>query len=102
MSEFLFAQVWLVRLSGWRVNADTNLRELLGRLPEQREEDMRAAVWFENGRVVTNDRPHRGGGERWKTKQSDDAVLQTQQRIGEKLMPLFRYTRAVSFANQGR
>jgi hypothetical protein len=81
---------------------DADLRALLGELPEQREDELRAAVWFENGRVVTNDRPHRGGGERWKTKQSDDPVLRTQQRIREKLMPLFRYTRAVSFANQGR
>ncbi len=78
---------------------EVDLRAELGPLPPQREQDMRATVWFENGDVVRNEA---GRAPRFDAKQLNDPVLQTQQRIREKLQPLFSYTRAVSFANQGK
>jgi hypothetical protein len=77
-----------------------DLRAELGPLPRQREQDLRAAVWFENGEVVHHEPPRRGM--RFDAKKIDDPVLQTQQRIRTKLQPYFSYTRAVSFANQGK
>jgi serine/threonine protein kinase len=78
---------------------EVNLRAELGTLPRQREQDIRATVWFENGEVVRNETGRAG---RFDVKRRDDPVLETQQRIRTKLQRYFTYTRAVSFANQGK
>jgi serine/threonine protein kinase len=77
-----------------------DLQAELGKLPPQEEKDLRASVWFENGRVVkveANRQPRF-----FDAQKSNDPVLQTQQRIRERLQRQFTYTRAVSFAHQGK
>jgi hypothetical protein len=77
-----------------------DLQVELGKLPPQEEQDLRATVWFENGMVVkgeANRQPRFFDAQR-----SNDPVLQAQQRIYERLQPHFTYTRAVSFAYQGK
>jgi serine/threonine protein kinase len=78
---------------------NVDLRAELGTFGKQTEQDIRACVWFENGKEV-RDRPGREG--RFDTTRIDDPVMVAQQRIKEKLLPHFQYTRAVSFANQGK
>jgi hypothetical protein len=77
-----------------------DLAALLAGLPPQKEQGLRAAVWFESGEVV------RGEADRVFTsfdpKQIDDPVLRTQALLQGRLKPLFPYTRAVSYANQGK
>jgi serine/threonine protein kinase len=78
---------------------DAHLKNLLTGLPPQKEQQLRAAVWFENGEVVVNDKDRAPSFE---VKVINDPVLQTQQLVKEKLQPHFAYTRAVSFAYQGK
>jgi serine/threonine-protein kinase len=81
---------------------DGDLPKLFAGLPKQNElPDPRSRAWFENGELVRHD-PDRGppvligqGDPR------DDAVVQTQALLRDKLRPLFPYTRAVCFAFQG-
>jgi serine/threonine protein kinase len=78
---------------------DEVLKSRLVGLPVQKEQKLRAAVWFENGEVVRNEKDRAPSFE---LKAIDDPVLQTQQLIKDKLQPHFAYTRAVSFAYQGK
>jgi serine/threonine protein kinase len=79
--------------------ADVDLRQRLANLPRQGLLDLRAAAWFENGRLVEDevDRAPQFGASR-----KVDELVQTQALLHEKLADLFVYTRAVCFANQGR
>jgi hypothetical protein len=76
------------------------LDQLLAVVPPQRQQDPRAVVWFENGEVVHHE------AERafalFDPQRIDDPVLQTQVALQDRLQPYFAYTRAVSYANQGR
>jgi hypothetical protein len=81
------------------LSPEVDLRAELGRLPRQTGRDLRAMVWFEDGAVV-RDEP--GRMPRFDEKDQDDPVLATQERIRARLGRHFTYTRAVSFANQGR
>jgi hypothetical protein len=76
------------------------LDRLLADMPPQRRQDPRAVVWFENGEVVRHE------AERafalFDPQRIDDPVLQTQVMLQDRLRPYFAYTRAVSYANQGR
>jgi tRNA A-37 threonylcarbamoyl transferase component Bud32 len=80
--------------------ADVDLQAEVGKFDKQTAQDIRACVWFENGKEV-KDRPGRGAG-RFDEKKIHDPVMEAQQRIKEKLQRHFSYTRAVSFANQGK
>jgi hypothetical protein len=78
---------------------DEVLKSLLVGLPVQKEQQLRAALWFENGEVVRNEKDRAPSFE---VQAIDDPVLQTQLLIKDKLQPHFAYTRAVSFAYQGK
>ncbi|MCI0461477.1 MAG: protein kinase [Gemmataceae bacterium] len=88
----------LVRESPWPRAVD--LQALVSGLPPQRRQHPQAAVWFENGAVVLNEAER--GPSFFVTKEIDDPVLQTQQLLKGKLQPYCSYSRAVSFANQGK
>jgi hypothetical protein len=76
------------------------LDQLLAAVPPQRWQDPRAAVWFENGAVVRHEVER--GFALFDPQRIDDPVLQTQVALQDRLQPYFAYTRAVSYANQGR
>jgi predicted Ser/Thr protein kinase len=80
--------------------AGVDLRTLLADLPRQALKDPRAAVWFENGSVVRDEAER--GANFFDAQAIDDPVLRTQRLLQEKLQPYSAYSRAVSFANQGR
>jgi hypothetical protein len=76
------------------------LEPLLADVPPQRQQDPRAVVWFENGEVVRHETERAFA--LFDPQRIDDPVLQTQVVLQERLRPYFAYTRAVSYANQGR
>jgi hypothetical protein len=59
-----------------------------------------AAVWFENGAVVTAEKGR--APKSYDAQRIDDPVLRTQGVLRDRLVPHFEYTRAVSFAFRGR
>lgn len=79
---------------------EDQLHALLTGFGPQPAQTSRTAVWFENGNTVTQGEAERSlnfnGGK------LDDPVLRTQALLKDKLRPLFPYTRAVSYANQGK
>ncbi len=78
-----------------------DLRAELGPLPRQTEQDLRAAVWFENGVAVQDETGRRAL--RFDVKKVEDPVLVAQQRLRELQRRCgFALTRAVSFADRGR
>src|SRR5262249_17219599 len=86
--------------------ANGDLRAGRGTFGQQTGQDIRAGGWVENGKEGKG-RPRRGGGGgrggRFDAAKIDDPVLITQQRINDlQKKQFFSYTRAVSFANQGK
>ena len=81
---------------------DVDPRAELGALRPQKEQDLRATVWFENGEAV-QDEPGRRAM-RFDVTRRDDPVLAAQERIRSRLLGRhhFDYARAVSFACQGK
>jgi hypothetical protein len=80
---------------------DVDLRAELGDLGRQTAQDVRAAVWFENGEVVRHERER--GPVFFDARKADDPVLRAQQRLQELQERYgFTYTRAVSFADRGQ
>jgi serine/threonine protein kinase len=88
----------LVREEPWPAAVD--LRQLLAGLPKQTMQNPVAAVWFEDWQVVHGE-PTREPNV-FDERRHDDPVLQTQRLLRERLGSLCSYSRAVSFANQGR
>jgi serine/threonine protein kinase len=80
--------------------ADINLEKILASLPRQHMQNPGSLVWFENGAVV-RDNPDRAPNF-FDAQRIDDPVLSTQRLLKEQLQPYFTYSRAVSFANQGK
>jgi hypothetical protein len=89
------------------------LQKLLAGLPRQKLYQRESAVWFENGAVVRNeakrapkfDLQRIDDAERtpsFDLQRIDDPVLRTQRLLQGKLSKDFSYSRAVSFANQGK
>jgi hypothetical protein len=78
---------------------EVDLRKELGDLRPQVAQERKATAWFENGHAVRN---RRGRAGRFDETWREDPVLQTQQRIRERLGGHFAYTLAVSFGNQGK
>ncbi len=77
-----------------------DLRRELADLPAQQEKDLRARIWFEDGRIVRDD-PQRDP--RLDARRKGHPVLQVQERIRQLQMRHgFVYSRAVSFANRGQ
>jgi hypothetical protein len=80
---------------------DVDLRAELGDQGRQTAQDIRAAVWFENGAVVRHERER--GPVFFDTHKADDPVLRAQQRLRElQQRHGFSYTRAASFADRGQ
>jgi hypothetical protein len=79
---------------------ETELAGLLYDLPPLRAQDPQAAVWFEDGAVVRDEADRNFTS--FDPNAADDSLLQVQALLMKRLQPLFRYSRAVSFANAGR
>src|SRR5207302_9160796 len=63
--------------------------------PQRPVQDPRAAVWFENGRVVQNDARRK---RQWfQEADIDDPVLRMQELLRQRLQPHASCTTAVSF-----
>jgi serine/threonine protein kinase len=88
----------LVREEPWPAAVD--LRQLLNDLPKQTMQNPQAAVWFENWQVVHGE-PTREPNV-FDEHRHEDPVMATQRLLRERLGQLCSYSRAVSFANQGR
>jgi serine/threonine protein kinase len=88
----------LVREESWPAGVD--LRGLLTGLPKPAMQNSLAAVWFEDWEVVQGE-PKREPNF-FDVRRREDPVLQTQRLLRERLGRYCSYTRAVSFANQGR
>jgi serine/threonine protein kinase len=77
-----------------------DLREELGPLPRQTQQNLEATVWFENGIRIKNRRGLRGT---FDETQREDPVLEVQERIRSRLLgEHFDYTLAVSFARKAQ
>jgi hypothetical protein len=73
---------------------------LFAGLPPQRPVPKpRAARWFENGRVVRNDKLRKP---QFVEEENDDPVLQVQSLLGERLKAHATFRAAVNFANQNK
>jgi hypothetical protein len=95
--------VLLVRSSKLSPKEETALRTALAEIGPQPLQDGKtdAAVWFENGEVVTAEAGR--APKSFDATRIADPVLRTQGVLRDKLGPLnFDYTRAVSFAFQGK
>jgi serine/threonine protein kinase len=79
---------------------DTDLAKLLKDLPQQNRQNARAAVWFENGNVVSGKTERERAPRFFDERQIDDPVLRTQQLLKTTLAPLCDYSRAVCFSRQ--
>jgi hypothetical protein len=91
----------LARRSKLPPEAETALKAALADVGPQPLQDGKtdAAVWFENGAVVTAE--GRRAPKAFDVKRIDDPVLRTQGVLRDKLGPHFNYTLAVSFAFRG-
>jgi hypothetical protein len=79
---------------------DDDLKRRLRGLPPQRPlQSARAAIWFEDGKVVENDQQRKRAD--FEISDINDPVLRLQERLRIDLQPLARYSAAVSFARQG-
>jgi hypothetical protein len=82
--------------------AGTDLGRLFAGLQQQAAPALRAAAWFENGELVKGEPDRSSSPDFTKPTRSDDPVLRTQALLQTKLKDLFVYTRAVSFAYEGK
>jgi hypothetical protein len=80
---------------------DTQVQRLFANLPPQRPvQDPRAAVWFENGTIVTNDQRQK---RQWfEESVINDPVLRLQTLLRDRLQAHAVFTAAVSFAKQAK
>jgi hypothetical protein len=76
-----------------------DLPGLLAGLPPQREQDLHALVWFDNGLVKRDDLSR--GFASFNPQRIDDPVLQTQDVLRRRLRRDFVFFTAVSYALQG-
>jgi hypothetical protein len=95
----MWTMLLLARATPWTV-PDEEIRGLFVGLPPQRPvPNPRAAVWFENGRVVKNDELRRP---QFVEEAIDDPVLRLQGLLRDRLQPHASFTSAVSFAKQSQ
>jgi hypothetical protein len=87
----------LVRETPW---PHEDVRGLLSGLPRQTEQNLQAAVWFEDWQVVQNE-PERSPNV-FDPRREEDPVMQTQRLLRERLHEQCAYSRAVSFASEGK
>jgi hypothetical protein len=88
----------LVREEPWPAGVD--LRGLLTGLPKPAMQNSLSAVWFEDWEVVQGEQKREPNF--FDVRRHEDPVLQTQRLLRERLGRYCAYSRAVSFANQGR
>jgi hypothetical protein len=77
-----------------------DLRGLLTCLPTQTMQGPGAAVWFEDWQVVHGEATREPNF--FDEHRHEDPVMETQRLLRERLGRYCSYSRAVSFANQGR
>jgi serine/threonine protein kinase len=82
--------------------AGVPLRSLFADLPRQAAPTLRAAAWFENGELAKGEPDRSSSPDFTKRTKINDPVLQTQALLQTKLKEWFAYTRAVSFAYEGK
>jgi serine/threonine protein kinase len=87
----------LVRETPW---SHEDVRGLLPGLPRQTEQNLQAAVWFEDWQVVQNE-PERSPNV-FDPRREEDPVMQTQRLLRDRLRAQCDYSRAVSFAVEGK
>jgi hypothetical protein len=80
--------------------AGFDLAQLLAGMPKQREQDLGAVVWFDNGIMVKRDDVDRGFVS-FDPKRINDPVLQAQNLLQLKLRGNFDFFTAVSYAIKG-
>ncbi len=92
----------LTRETPLPADGEKELRAVLVELGPQPLQDGRteAAVWFENGTVVTAETGR--GPKSFDATRIDDPLLRTQRLLRERLGQHFPYTRAVCFAFRGQ
>jgi hypothetical protein len=98
-SSGMWTILLLARATPWTV-PDEEIRGLFAGLPPQRPvPNPRAAVWFENGRVVKHDELRRP---QFVEEEIDDPVLRLQGLLRERLQAHASFTAGVSFAKQAK
>ncbi len=80
---------------------DEDLASLLADLEPQPMQNARSLVEFHAGTIITEAVSRDRGPVFFDPQRIDDPVLQTQQKLAERLSPHFELIRAVSFANRG-
>jgi hypothetical protein len=98
--EGMESLILLARDAPFAANDEELQRHLDGLPAQQPVQNIHAAVWFENGKVVENDPPRKRLD--FTVSNINDPVLRLQERLSQKLQPLARYSAAVSFARQGK
>jgi hypothetical protein len=79
---------------------DEEIRASFAGLPPQRPvPNPRAAVWFENGRVVRNDELRKP---QFAEEEIEDPVVRLQGLLRDRLQQHASFTAAVSFAKQNK
>src|SRR5262249_36061293 len=68
--------------------------------PQRPVQNLKSAVWFDNGRIVSDD-PRRTRAN-FEERQIDDPQLRLQGLLRSRLQREANFTTAVSFANQGK
>jgi serine/threonine protein kinase len=86
----------LVRETPW---THQDIRGMLSGLPRQKEQNLQAAVWFENWEVDRSDAERAPNF--FNQSRNGDAVMETQRLLRERLHDQCAYSRAVSFASKG-
>jgi hypothetical protein len=88
----------LVRDEPLPAEREAELRSALQGLERQAAPGLRAAAWFENGELVTDERERSAAPEFTKVEKGADPVLRTQALLRTRLKEWFPYTRAVCFS----
>jgi hypothetical protein len=95
----MWTVLMLARETPWTV-PDAEIRGMFAGLPPQRPvPNPRAAVWFENGRMVKNDEQRKP---QFVEEDINDPVLRFQDLLRDRLQPQASFTAAVSFAKQSK
>jgi len=79
---------------------DMNLGQLLAGLPRQEGPDLRLALWFAEGKLITKQTDLLRGFDLAHSRPIDDSLLRLHRVVRERLDPHFALIRAVTFASQ--
>jgi serine/threonine protein kinase len=77
-----------------------NLEKAFSNLPLQPVQDPRAAVWFQDGKLVTSEHGGMRAPKFFDASKIDDPLLETQRLLCDRLKQYFETIEAVSFAKR--